>query len=476
MKIVYESKFKANFSHFCAFYDYYPCYSPISYYYVWNCTLYLFYSQIFSNILEMKKVRFYLIGFLETLKSHINKRKMKRLLLFSIVALLSMGVYAQKKFKVTLDPARNGSYTVSPKLPKDGMVKAGTVLTIQTTPENGYSFDTGYFSTPGQWGAMYYESVTPTFTVKVDKDLSVGACFVPKAVEENLHVVQDVVYAKPGVKTLKYDVYSPKGKQNLPCIVIIHGGGWSSNTEEVMRGFARELANSDRYVVFNIDYRWTGNLDGDKTPTELHQLIEDVYGALLHIMENATKYGGDPTRICVTGDSAGGHLSASVANFVERIGDRGFGKTQGIYEFLPTYMPKGKTIAQVKSELAKAIKAVAPSYGVFAPETLVYRFKDYPYRNEVAPINGIPEVSKRAVPQLLLRGTEDPLIKDEQVKKYMNALVKAGQRVEYIQVGGATHAFLDWKPDAKTQETFYKYGKYHTHQMLLFFDDVLENK
>ena len=71
---------------------------------------------------------------------------------------------------------------------------------------------------------------------------------------------------------------------------------------------------------------------------------------------------------------------------------------------------------------------------------------------------------------------EDPLIKDEQVKKYMNALVKAGQRVEYIQVGGATHAFLDWKPDAKTQETFYKYGKYHTHQMLLFFDDVLENK
>lgn len=399
---------------------------------------------------------------------------MKKILFLGALTLFSTQIIAQNKFKVTCDEARHGSYTVSPKLPKDGMVKAGTVLTIQTTPENGYSFDTGYFSTPGQWGAMYYESVTPTFTVKVDKDLSVGACFVPKAVEENLHVVQDVVYAKPGVKTLKYDVYSPKGKKNLPCIVIIHGGGWSSNTEEVMRGFARELANSGRYVVFNIDYRWYGTLDGDKTPTELHQIIEDAYGAVVHIMENATKYGGDPTRICVTGDSAGGHLSASVANFVERIGDRGFGKIEGVYEFLPTYMPKGKTVAQVREALAKAIKAAAPSYGVFAGDKLVYRFKDYPYHNEVAPIGYVPDASKRAVPQYLLRGTTDPLIKDEEVAAYVEALVKAGQRAEYVQVGGATHAFLDWKPDQKTQETFDKYGKYYTHQMLAFFDDVLK--
>ena len=399
---------------------------------------------------------------------------MKKILFLGALTLFSTQIIAQNKFKVTCDEARHGSYTVSPKLPKDGMVKAGTVLTIQTTPENGYSFDTGYFSTPGQWGAMYYESVTPTFTVKVDKDLSVGACFIPKAVEENLHVVQDVVYAKPGVKTLKYDVYSPKGKQNLPCIVIIHGGGWSSNTEEVMRGFARELANSGRYVVFNIDYRWYGTLDGDKTPNQLHQLVEDAYGAVVHIMENATKYGGDPTRICVTGDSAGGHLSASVANFVERIGDRGFGKIEGVYEFLPTYMPKGKTVAQVREALAKAIKAAAPSYGVFAGDKLVYRFKDYPYRNEVAPIGYVPDVSKRAVPQYLLRGTTDPLIKDEEVAAYVEALVKAGQRAEYVQVGGATHAFLDWKPDQKTQETFDKYGKYYAQQMLAFFDDVLK--
>ena len=95
---------------------------------------------------------------------------MKKILFLGALTLFSTQIIAQSKFKVTCDETRHGSYTVSPKLPKDGMVKAGTVLTIQTTPESGYSFDTGYFSTPGQWGAMYYESVTPTFTVKVDKD------------------------------------------------------------------------------------------------------------------------------------------------------------------------------------------------------------------------------------------------------------------------------------------------------------------
>jgi len=44
-------------------------------------------------------------------------------------------------------------------------------------------------------------------------------------------------------------------------------------------------------------------------------------------------------------------------------------------------------------------------------------------------------------------------------------------QAEYVQVGGATHAFLDWKPN---QETFDKYGKYYAQQMLAFFDDVLK--
>ena len=251
---------------------------------------------------------------------------MKKILLLGALSLFSMGLQAQRKFKITLDEARNGSYTVSPKLPKDGIVKRGTTLTISATANEGYIPDGGYYATIQDGYVQYHETMQSSFKVKVDKEMNIGYSFVPKETEENLRVIQDIVYAKPGVKALKYDIYAPKGKDRLPCIIIIHGGGWSSNSEEVMRGFARELANSGRYVVFNIDYRWMDKLDGDKKPTALHQIIEDVYGAVIHITENAAMYGGDSNNIFLTGDSAGGHLAASVANFVERLGDKGFNK------------------------------------------------------------------------------------------------------------------------------------------------------
>ncbi|MBN1157932.1 MAG: hypothetical protein JXA61_01010 [Bacteroidales bacterium] len=58
------------------------------------------------------------------------------------------------------------------------------------------------------------------------------------------------------------------------------------------------------------------------------------------------------------------------------------------------------------------------------------------------------------------------------VQTYLNALVAAGQRAEYIQVGGAGHAFFDWKPNERTKETFRQYGLYFAAQMNLFYDSV----
>ena len=47
------------------------------------------------------------------------------------------------------------------------------------------------------------------------------------------------------------------------------------------------------------------------------------------------------------------------------------------------------------------------------------------------------------------------------------------QRAEYIQVGGASHAFFDWKPDDTTKATFAKYGVYYAAAMKTFFESVL---
>src|SRR5205814_9899465 len=116
--------------------------------------------------------------------------------------------------------------------------------------------------------------------------------------------------------------------------------------------------------------------------------------------------------------------------------------------------------SQVREELTRAIKASAPSYGIFNAAAMRQFTPGEPddARKALAPIDNIPKVSQRAVPQFLLRGTADALIKDADVQAYADALKAAGQRAEYVQVEGAAHAFLDWKPDAQTKRTFVKYG------------------
>ncbi len=380
-------------------------------------------------------------------------------------------------FAVTIDVPVNGRLTLNPILPADGRYPAGTLVTVSARPDAGYTLDSGYYSVPGQWGAMYHESPTTDFAVTVDQDKHIGASFIAESAVAHVDVKNNIVYAQPGKKALKYDVYSPHGAKDLPIIVIIHGGGWTSNDEDVMRGLARELTKGGKFVAVSIDYRWAGKADGDATPNTMPNLIEDCYGAIAHIMEHAADYGGDPTRIGVTGDSAGGHLSASVSLMIERIGDGGFGRTPGVLEFKPTYLPAGKTVGQVRAEMLTAIRAAAPSYGVFAGQWLkadpANPAADVAWDRAVQPLYAIPEAAVRAVPQFLTRGTKDPLIKDEMCKEFVDALVAKGQRVEYVQIGGASHAFFDWKPDPRTKATFAEYGVHYAAEMKAFFESVL---
>jgi acetyl esterase/lipase len=251
------------------------------------------------------------------------------------------------------------------------------------------------------------------------------------------------------------------------------------NTEDVMRGLARKLVRGGKYVVFSIDYRWIGTHDGDKVPNTLADIIGDVYGAIAHIQEHAREYGADSTRIAVTGDSAGGHLSAAAIDLVNQIGDGGFDVKDGVYQFKPTYLPAGKSVARIRDEITRAIKAAAPSYGVFSSTLLAQGTRSNQPLAEIkacAPLDHIPNVRERAVPQLLLRGKLDPVISDSEVQTYADALKAAGQIGEYIQVEGASHAFFDWKPDAGTKATFEKFGVPYAAKMESFFDTIFYPK
>ena len=399
----------------------------------------------------------------------------------ALAALVLLGAPShgeEASFTLTVKEPVNGTLSLDPALPEDGKVAKGTTVRATATPAPGYALDSLYYSVPGRWGPMYIESMVPTLEVTVDQDKTIGALFLPETEFEGFTVTQDVVYAQPGVKPLKYDVFSPDGAEGLPIVVIIHGGGWRANTEDIMRGMAREIVKTGRYVVFSVDYRWVDKGDGDETGNTMADLVDDVFGAVAHIQEHATQYGADPTRIAVTGDSAGGHLSAVVATMPDKIGDGGFGKKPGVFEFMPSYVPEGKSVAQVRREIMDAVQVAAPSYGVFAT---LRHFSEDPAADEawsaaVSPINHIPAADERRIPQYLVRGTEDPLIKDEMVRGFAEALEAKGQTAEYVQVEGASHAFFDWKPDQRTRDTFARFGVPYLREMIAFFDAVFYPK
>ena len=207
---------------------------------------------------------------------------MKRIL-FSLALLAAFVsgpvLRGQETFRVRVDQPQHGKVTVTPAVPASGVVPAGTVLNVKVeVTDPGWVFDSGYelSVSGGVFYPTYKESMVPEFTVKVDHNImSIGASIIEAERLQGYKAIQDVVYAKPGVKPLKYDVFIPDGAKKLPGIVIIHGGGWSSNTEDIMRGLARELIKGGKYVVASIDYRWLNHGDGDKEPVQMHQLIED---------------------------------------------------------------------------------------------------------------------------------------------------------------------------------------------------------
>lgn len=389
-------------------------------------------------------------------------------LLTAIISIPTMSA----QFQVKLADLDHGRIRVAPALPADGVVAPNTELTITAIPEPGHEIDAIYYTVQGgMWGTTSYEFFSAKETIKVTKDMTIGATFVNRELVDNLTIYRDVVYAQPGKKVLKYDVFAPKGGENLPMVVIIHGGGWSSNNEDIMRALAWELTKENTYVVASIDYRWINSLDGDETPNSMHHLVEDVFGAIAHLQENASKYGANPNNIAVTGDSAGGHLSAAAATLSDQIGT---GDYPTDFKLVPTYLPENKTAEQVGEEIRNAIKAAAPSYGVFDvnPLNQFISQTDIAYRNGLSPIKNVPSSDLREIPHFLTRGTKDGLISHEMVQAYVDALEAKGQKAIYLQVEEAGHAFFDWKPDTTTRATFDKYGVPYAAKMRAFFDQV----
>jgi len=236
---------------------------------------------------------------------------------------------------------------------------------------------------------------------------------------------KDVVYGTGAGEDLKLNLARPKNTPGpLPCIVLIHGGGWAAGNKEAHNPQVRELVGKG-YVSATIGYRFA--------PKHIFPAqIEDVKCAIRFLRANAEKYGIDKDRIGAVGFSAGAHLSMMLGAMDKEDGLEGEGgnpeqssKVNAVVAFFgPTDLTTSDWPDVTGPILVKFLG------GSRAEKLDLYR--------KASPLT---YVNKGDAPMLLIQGTKDVLVPWTQATYMADALTKAGVYGRVDLILGAGHGW-----------------------------------
>jgi acetyl esterase len=119
---------------------------------------------------------------------------------------------------------------------------------------------------------------------------------------------QDVTYQGAG-GSQPARVYTPEGQApqgGWPVIAYYHGGGWVIADIDTYDASATALAEKAKAIVVSVEYR---HAPENKFPAA----HEDSFAAYKWVLDNAQSWGGNPRKVAVAGESAGGNLAINMA-------------------------------------------------------------------------------------------------------------------------------------------------------------------
>ena len=251
-----------------------------------------------------------------------------------------------------------------------------------------------------------------------------------KPLPEDVLADEDVSYEIDESTTLMSDIFYPEnnGNKKLPVIVTIHGGGFLMGNRKLNFTFRYMMAECG-FLVYSLEHRLLDE-------TDFFGALSDIGHGLKFVKETLEKYNGDPDRIYVVGESAGGLLAlyATAMTGSDRIRD-----TIGVY--CPDMKIKGLVLSSGMLYTTRVDYISA----VYKGDLYGKRAKDKEFMKYMNPEN--PEVIDSLPKVCLASGYGDFLRK--YTLRYANALEKAGHpsKLLYYDTGiKLPHAFMTLFP------------------------------
>lgn len=250
--------------------------------------------------------------------------------------------------------------------------------------------------------------------------------FAAPPVPDSVIWEEGIEYTNPDDQHLQLNLARPKsGNGPFPAVICIHGGGFRAGKRDGYNNLCVKLAERG-FVAATVSYRLAPKY---QFPAAVH----DTKAAVRWMRANAATYKVDPTRIGVTGGSAGGHLAqflavtanvpqfegtggnpeqpSSVACVVNVYGPsdftKSYGKSVDAHEVLPLWLG-----GNLETKLAQHIQA-SPLYWV----------------------------TPNAAPTLCIHGTEDKYVAHEQAVWLVDKLNAATVEAKLLTLEGAGHGF-----------------------------------
>tara|TARA_B100001013_G_scaffold165829_1_gene99363 strand:+ start:9484 stop:10305 length:822 start_codon:yes stop_codon:yes gene_type:complete len=219
-------------------------------------------------------------------------------------------------------------------------------------------------------------------------------------------------------------LYRPSNQPKLPTLVYFHGGGYTIGSLQSHDCVCRGLCVEAECIVISVDYRLAPE---HKYPAA----ADDAWATTQWVAAHAEFLGGDPERIAVGGDSAGGNLSAVVTHYAKQVGSPSLVFQLLIYPGteMSCSFESHKTFGEGYRLTKELIAWFYEHY--FSPGDDISDWRASPLNAE--DFSDLPAA-------LILSAGYDPL--QDEAKAYADKLTVAGVQVKHSHYEGMIHGFI----------------------------------